>query len=138
MGDLASYPAPSRVSIDRRWYDAGVRAVSPLVLLAAFALFATHAAPGLYLRDSGELTAAAATLGVAHETGFPLWCLLAKAAALVPLGEVATRVNLFSSLAGAIAAWLAYRIVRTLAAGATAELAGIAAAALLCAGLTFF
>jgi hypothetical protein len=115
------------------------RWVSPLVLLAAFAFTAAFAAPGLYLRDSGELTAAAATLGVAHETGFPLWCLLAKACALVPLGEVAARVNFFSALAGALAAWGVYRLVRALAGGgAAAELSGVGAAALLLSGLTFF
>ena len=47
-----------------------------VVFVAAFALFAACAAPGLYLRDSGELTTAAFTLGVAHPTGFALWCLL--------------------------------------------------------------
>jgi tetratricopeptide (TPR) repeat protein len=113
-----------------------------VVFAAAFALFATCAAPGLYLRDAGELTTAAFTLGVAHPTGFALWALLAKAATLVPIGEVATRVSFFSALGGAAAAWLAYRAVRALAPddgeSATAAAAGVAAAALLCAGVTFF
>src|SRR5438067_64490 len=69
-----------------------------VVFVAAFALFVVAAAPGLYLRDAGELSTAAFTLGVAHETGFALWCLLGKAATLVPLGEVATRVTLLSAL----------------------------------------
>src|SRR3954468_23638700 len=86
-----------------------------VVFVAAFALFVACAAPGLYLRDAGELTTAAFTLGVAHPTGFALWALLAKAATLVPVGEVATRVSFFSALAGAATAWLAYRAVRTLA-----------------------
>jgi len=108
------------------------------VVTIAFAVLACAAAPGLYLRDSGELTTAAFTLGVAHETGFALWCLLGKAAALVPLGEVALRVNLLSALAGAIAAWLTYRLVRDAAGGdAAAEVGGAGAAALLVAGLTF-
>ncbi|HEX8951169.1 MAG TPA: DUF2723 domain-containing protein, partial [Polyangia bacterium] len=57
-----------------------------VVFVAAFALFAACAAPGLYLRDAGELSTAAFTLGVAHPTGFSLWCLVAKAATLLPLG----------------------------------------------------
>src|SRR4051812_9422623 len=58
------------------------------VCVVAFAVLAAAAAPGLYLRDSGELTTAAFTLGVAHETGFSLYCLLGKAASLLPIGEV--------------------------------------------------
>jgi tetratricopeptide (TPR) repeat protein len=116
-----------------------VNRVGLAVLAIAFAVLAQAAAPGLYLRDSGELTTAAFTLGVAHETGFPLWCLLGKAASLVPLGEVATRVNLLSAACGAVAAWLVYRVVRE-AAGrdAAAEVGGVGAAALLLCGLTFF
>ena len=130
----------------RPWATMGtVRRVSlgAVVFVAAFALFAACAAPGLYLRDAGELTTAAFTLGVAHETGFALWCLLAKAATLVPIGEVATRVTFFSALGGAAAAWLVYRAVRALAVDASAgdpaaAIAGVGAAALACAGVTFF
>src|SRR5262245_8941683 len=110
---------------------AAVRAISvgTVVFVGAFALFATSAAPGLYLRDAGELATAAFTLGVGHPTGFALWCLLAKAATLVPVGEVATRVSFFSALGGAAAAWLVYRAVRALAPGdGAAEAAGVAAA----------
>jgi len=110
-----------------------------VVFVAAFALFAACAAPGLYLRDAGELSTAAFTLGVAHPTGFSLWCLLAKAATLVPIGEVATRVSFFSALGGAAAVWVAYRAVRALAPDEpTAAAGGVAAAALLAAGVTFF
>jgi len=118
-----------------------VRSVSlgAVVFVAAFALFAACAAPGPYLRDAGELSTAAFTLGVAHPTGFALWCLFAKAATLVPVGEVATRVTFFSALGGAATAWVAYRAVRALGPGEPAAAAGgVAAAALLCAGVTFF
>jgi hypothetical protein len=118
-----------------------VRAVSlgAVVFVAAFALFAACTAPGLYLRDAGELSTAAFTLGVAHPTGFALWCLLGKAATLLPIGEVAMRLSLLSALCGAAAAWLAHRAVRALAPDEpAAAAAGVAAAALLCAGLTFF
>src|SRR5262245_35933475 len=76
-------------------------AVGALVFLGALGLLVAGMAPGLYLRDSGELTTAAFSLGVAHETGFPLLCLVGKLVALLPLGEVATRLNLFSALAAA-------------------------------------
>jgi tetratricopeptide (TPR) repeat protein len=128
-----------------------IDALGPVVFVAAFALFVAAAAPGLYLRDAGELSTAAFTLGVAHETGFALWCLLAKAATLIPVGEVATRVTLLSALGGAATAWLAYRVVRALATDGELEpgespsaranagaAAGVAAAAVVAAGLTFF
>ena len=66
---------------------------------------------------------------------------------LVPVGEVATRVTFFSALGGAAAAWLAYRAVRAprerrrggpAADEPAATAAGVAAAALACAGVTFF
>jgi tetratricopeptide (TPR) repeat protein len=109
------------------------------VFLSGFALLVSFLAPGLYLRDSGELTAAAFTLGVAHETGFPLYCLLGKLAALMPLGEVAFRLSLLSAVSGAAAAWAVYRTVRELVGdGVLAEVAGAGGAASTLAGLTFW
>jgi tetratricopeptide (TPR) repeat protein len=121
-------------------YDSAVRRTLPsAVFVAAFAVLAAFTAPGLYLRDSGELTTAAFSLGIAHETGFSLYCLVAKLVALVPLGEVALRVNLFSALAGAATAWLLFELVAAVGErDPAAEIAGAGAAALLVAGLTFW
>jgi Flp pilus assembly protein TadD len=118
----------------------GVRRSGWWVFACTFAILLAGAAPGLYLRDSGELTTAAFSLGVAHETGFALWCLLAKAVALLPLGEIAFRINVFSALCGALAAWLVYRVVRALGGPEdhAAEVAGAGAALLLVSGFTFF
>src|SRR4051812_33381784 len=111
-----------------------------VVLVLAFAVLVAAVAPGLYLGDSGELTTAAFTLGVAHETGFSLFCLLGKAATLLPFGEVAFRVNLLSALAGALAAMLACRVVRSAAPepDVVAAVGGVGAAALLLCNATFF
>jgi hypothetical protein len=60
---------------------------------------------GLPAGDSGELIAAAATFGVAHPPGYPLYVLLAGAwLRLVPLGSPAFRLDLLSALAMAAAA----------------------------------
>src|SRR3954471_7750569 len=100
------------MSIDRGFgYALGVSRLGVAVCVVACAVLAAAAAPGLYLRDSGELTTASFTLGVAHETGFPLWCLLGKLCTFIPVGEVATRVNLLSAITGALAAYGAYRIL---------------------------
>ncbi|HEX8834945.1 MAG TPA: DUF2723 domain-containing protein, partial [Abditibacteriaceae bacterium] len=57
-----------------------------------------------YGGDSGELIAASYRLGIAHPTGYALYCLLGRLfAALFPFGEVAFRYNLFSALCGASA-----------------------------------
>ena len=119
-----------------RWPSAGE------VFLGAFALLVAGAAPGLYLRDSGELTTAAFSLGVAHETGFPLYCLLGKAVSLVPLGEVATRLTLLSAASGAAAAALVHRLVGALLRddedSAVRALASLTGAALLIFAYTFW
>jgi hypothetical protein len=64
----------------------------------------------VYVGDSGEMATIARTLGVAQPTGFPLYCLLGRLAALVPLGGIAARVNLVSAVATAAAAFAVYWI----------------------------
>lgn len=72
--------------------------------------FTATAAPSITWRDAGELGAAAFQLGIAHPTGFPLALIVSKALALVlPLGDVALRLNIASALAMAGAATLLAR-----------------------------
>lgn len=77
--------------------------------LIALGVYAATLNPTVSHGDSGEMIAVAHTLGVAHPPGFPLYALLAKLAALLPLGTVAWRVNLFSALCDAAAAALLCR-----------------------------
>jgi tetratricopeptide (TPR) repeat protein len=51
---------------------------------------------------------------------------------------VATRLSFFSALAGALTAWLAFRVVRVTAADLSGSVAAVTAAALTALGLTFF
>ncbi len=74
-----------------------------LVFVISFALYYCTLAPTVTLVDSGELILAAQTFGVAHPPGFPLYVLLAHAATLLPLGNIAVRVHLASALFGALA-----------------------------------
>ncbi len=71
--------------------------LAALVFAAAFATYAMTAAPALGWLDSSEFVAAAASLGVPHSPGHPLYVLLGQAAALIPLGDIATRVALLSA-----------------------------------------
>jgi hypothetical protein len=74
-----------------------------LVFAVALALYAATLAPTVTLVDSGELIVAARTLGVAHPPGFPLYTLLAHLASVVPIGNVAARVNFASAFFAACA-----------------------------------
>jgi hypothetical protein len=63
--------------------------------------------------DSAELSAAAATLGIAHPPGYPLFILVGHLFARLPMGdEVAYRLNLFSALCAAVAVGLLWVVVR--------------------------
>ncbi|MBU1702216.1 MAG: DUF2723 domain-containing protein [Candidatus Eisenbacteria bacterium] len=54
--------------------------------------------------DSGELAAVCHTLGIAHPSGYPLYTLLGRLAALIPWGELLTRLHILSALLSAAAA----------------------------------
>jgi len=74
------------------------------VFIVSFALYALTLAPAVTLVDSGELILAARSLGVAHPPGFPLYVLLAHLATLIPIGNIAVRVNFASATFAALAA----------------------------------
>src|SRR5438046_2166751 len=74
-----------------------------MVFLAALLLYSWTLAPTVTLVDSGELILAAHGLGVAHPPGFPLWVMLAHLASLVPLGNVAVRINFWDAIFAALA-----------------------------------
>jgi tetratricopeptide (TPR) repeat protein len=73
------------------------------VFVATLLLYSWTLAPTVTLTDSGELIVVAHGLGVAHPPGFPLWTILAHLASLVPLGNVAVRINFASALFAALA-----------------------------------
>jgi hypothetical protein len=104
------------------------------VFVVAAIGYALAAGPGVSWMDAGELTTAGATLGVSHPPGHPLHALLARAATLVPLGEIAFRVTLVSAVAMAAALAGVVAIARALL-GATGPALLAAAAAALVAGL---
>lgn len=89
-------------------------AVALAAALPALALYAATLHPGLPAGDSGELVTVAATGGVAHPPGYPLWTMLAGAWLRAwPVGSVAWALNLFSALAMAgAAALLALAVLR--------------------------
>ena len=67
--------------------------------------------------DAGELSTAAATLGVAHPTGFPLLAILGHALSLLPFGPLPFRLALLSAAAIASATALCHATAVGLGAG---------------------
>jgi tetratricopeptide (TPR) repeat protein len=107
--------------------ERAVAGEAALLAAAVFAVYAAGACRTIYAGDSGELVAAAATLGIPHPSGYPLYVLLGKAwTLLVPLGSVAFRMSLFSAASGAAACgvvfWLSRRLGLQAWAAATAAL----------------
>lgn len=83
-----------------------------LVFLVTFAVLAWTAAAAPGWLDTAELTAASATLGVAHPPGHPIPVMLGRAAMYLPVGDVYFRAALASALMGALAAVLLYELAR--------------------------
>lgn len=85
----------------------------PLVLCLVFlSLYLATLAPGLTWAnngaDGGDLITAAATGGVPHPTGYPLYLFLAQAFQALPWGPLAWRTNLLSALAATLTVCLIY------------------------------
>ncbi len=113
--EQASPPEKARfATIDPRLLAFGT---GGLVLI----LYALTAAPDLstafHSSDGGELIAAAATLGIPHPPGAPLYIFLGRLLSAVPLGLLAARFNLLSSLMMAVAAGAIVSTASTLTRG---------------------
>lgn len=99
-----------------------------LAFLILFALYIATLTPSVAGGDSGELTAAALTGGVPHPSGYPLFALLARFFAALPLGHSPVwRVNLLSAVSTAAAGGLLCAVVVSWTSNAAA---GLMAAAL--------
>ncbi len=87
-----------------------------------FALYLLTLAPTIYNLDSAELTTAVATNGLIRATGYPLYLLLGKLFAWLPVGDLGYRLNLFSAVCGALTIFLADRILLRLSVSGWARL----------------
>ncbi len=87
----------------------------PIVLfLIAFSTYLLTLAPTITWRndgaDGGDLITAAYTLGIAHPPGYPVYVILGKLFTLLPIGDIAYRVNLMSAFFAAATIPLVYMI----------------------------
>lgn len=86
------------------------RILALAALLIPFAVYMTTLTPTVSFFDSGELISGAATLGVSHPPGYPLYVLIGHAFSYMPLGNIAFRVNSASSVFGALSVMVIYLI----------------------------
>jgi GT2 family glycosyltransferase len=96
----AIFPANARPG---KWLALAVTALALTVYILTLASGPTFENYGT---DSGDLIAAARTLGVPHPSGYPTYTLLAWLFSHLPLGTIAYRVNLLSAVCAALAAGL--------------------------------
>ena len=84
-----------------------------LLAVGVFAVYLRTLCPTLYWGDCGELALTAATLGIPHPTGYPLYCLLGKAwTLLMPWGSIVWRLNVLSAVFGSGAVACLYGAAR--------------------------
>ena len=98
-----------------------------IVTIAAGALYFSTAARDIVVGDTPELITAAATLGIAHPPGYPLFTMLGHLFSLIPLGSIPFRVNALSVVCDSLAVGIIYlaavRLTRSHIAAAVAALA---------------
>jgi hypothetical protein len=83
--------------------------ITVLIGAASLALYLKTLAPTLLMADGAEFQFASYLLGIAHPTGYPLYLMLGWLwSHLLPLGDVAYRINLLSAVFAAGAIGLMY------------------------------
>ncbi|MBX9742518.1 MAG: DUF2723 domain-containing protein [Chthoniobacterales bacterium] len=96
--------SPSPLAHPFQAFSKGDRQTALLCFLIALITFWYTAMPNIGLGDDGEMATAALHLGVPHPSGYPLWTISAGLfAKLIPFGNGAWKLNLFSGLCAAAA-----------------------------------
>ena len=100
------------------------RVYAALAGLVALVVYLRTLAPTVMWYDMGELTTTSYVLGIAHNTGYPLYILLGKLFTFLPFGDVAYRVNLMSAVFAALTVSLVFLIIHDLTKSILAALFG--------------
>jgi len=74
--------------------------------------------------DSEEMMAAAYTMGIPHAPGYPLFNILGKLFTYIPIGTIAFRFSIFSSLFSALSVLLIYLVIYRLTKNTIVSLIG--------------
>lgn len=125
----------NRKSADRRFCRLADFVVCPLIFVIFLTLYTATLMPDVLPADSGEFQRVAATAGLAHPPGYPLYMLLGWLFTKLPLGpSPAWRVNFFSAVTAAATVALVFQTARRM----TASIWGGLAAALMLGSATTF
>jgi len=90
----------------------------------SFALYIRTLVPTLLTADAAEFQTLSYTLGMTHPSGYTIYIFLGKIFTLVPISNIAYRVNLMSAFFGAFAVSQVYVIIRKLGGWKVAAIAG--------------
>lgn len=83
-----------------------------LLLFLVFGVYLSTVSRTVSFGDAGDFITAAFEMGVPHPPGYPLHTILGKIfTVLIPIGEIAFRVNLVSSFFGLLTILLIYAII---------------------------
>ena len=104
--------------------EADYRVYAALTGLLAFLVYLRTLAPTVMWYDMGEFTTTSYVLGIAHNTGYPLYILLGKLFTFLPVGDVAYRVNLMSAVFAALTISAVFVIIHDLTKSSLAALFG--------------
>ncbi|MGH7623400.1 MAG: glycosyltransferase family 117 protein, partial [Gemmatimonadaceae bacterium] len=87
--------------------------------LAIFAIYLATLAPSTAMWDTSEYISAAYVLGLPHPPGNPLFVLIGRVFAILPLGhmDVAMKINILAALTSAIAAGMWFLITERVLVG---------------------
>jgi hypothetical protein len=87
--------------------------------LVIFAIYLATLAPSTAMWDTSEYISAAYVLGIPHPPGNPLFVLIGRFFAILPLGHlsVATKVNILAALTSAVAAGMWFLITERILVG---------------------
>ncbi|MCB9487432.1 MAG: DUF2723 domain-containing protein [Deltaproteobacteria bacterium] len=88
------------------------RIAAVAVFLIVFGVYLSAVCPTIHLGDSGELSAAGATLSIPHVPGYPLLTQWTYAVSRLPTGSLAFRTNLASVLAASLGCVMIFLLLR--------------------------
>lgn len=91
--------------------------------ICSLVIYLLTMAPSAFPLDSSEMAAGAATLGIVHSPGYPVYLLLTHLFSRLPAGDLAYRANLASAVYSALAAGLLVTLVRDISGRSLAALA---------------
>lgn len=84
------------------------------IFILFISLYAATSSRSIIQGDTGDFLSAAATGGIPHQPGYPLYSLISRIAFLVPFGNPAWQVNLLSAIFASFALVFTYKTIKTI------------------------